>query len=1028
MNRLRRVGTCVLACLVLSPSLALAQASLAGVVRDPSGAVLPGATVEASSPVLIEKVRSVTTDGTGQYRIIDLRPGTYTVTFSLSGFSGVKRDGIVLSGTSTTTLNAELTVGNVSETITVSGEAPTVDVQNTARATVVSDEVVAALPSGRSQYAVAVLVPGVTLTSFNGGNQQDVGGTGNMNITVFSVHGSRPLDGRLMINGLSARNLLSSGWASNFVPDMATISETAYEISSGAAEAIGSGFAMNLIPKEGGNSFTGSVFATGAGKAWQGNNYTDELKAAGLASPNELVRLYDINPAFGGPVVKNRVWFFSSMRWQESTFNYAGAFRNKNLGDPTKWNYEPDLTTPGQDIKKMTPTGSIRITAQATPRNKFGFSVEPQSRYWQTASATQAPEVYSSWSFQHETLTTATYSSPVTNKLLIDARFGHHAEGFVDDCAPTVDPACAGKGGANRELVDAIVVHDLTTDFWYHGNGYCCQGFAIYGTQDAPHIMQAQASTAYVTGTHAMKFGWMNDFGTSTSCQYDNTGSMLFNFGGGVLDSRGRSLTPTSIEEHALPYCATTHLSAEMGIYAQDKWTFGRMTLNGGIRFDYFKNKFPDQHLGPTRWTPTRDLTIPAQGYNNMKDITPRVGWAYDVTGDGKTAVKAAWGKYMSGGDAAQGNPIANLATRATRSWTPSVPFGSPNYYIPQCNLLNPQANGDCGALDNQSFGLLTPSAAIDPAVHTGWGNRFWSQELSVGVQREILPRVSVDVGYFRRWYGNFQVVDNRAVTAADFTQYSITVPTDPRLSNSGQTISGLYEVIPSKAGLVDNYTTLSDNYGKMTEHWNGMDFTFNARPRAGITLQGGISTGQRSTDVCEIQAKLPETQLAFGIFAVPRSYCHVDEAWLTQGKLLGTYLVPKIDVQFGVTFQSSPGPPLASNYFVTAGQAGLPSFSAAGVRLVNLIPITQPQGFTTATAPNIAGGTEYVKRANQLDLRFSKIFRTGKYRTSINFDLNNALNSSAVLAVNNAYGPTWQAPLNIMDARLMKFSAQFEF
>jgi hypothetical protein len=324
----------------------------------------------------------------------------------------------------------------------------------------------------------------------------------------------------------------------------------------------------------------------------------------------------------------------------------------------------------------------------------------------------------------------------------------------------------------------------------------------------------------------------------------------------------------------------------------------------------------------------------------------------------------------------------------------------------------------------------LTPSAAIDPATHTGWFNRFWSQEFSVSIQREILPRVSVDVGYFRRWYGNFQVVDNRAVTAADFREYSITVPTDPRLENSGQRLGGLYEVIPSKAGLVDNYTTLSDNFGKMTEHWNGMDFTFTARPRAGFTVQGGISTGRRSTDVCEIQEVLPESQLVFGIFAVPRSYCHINEAFLTQGKLLGTYLVPKIDVQFGVTFQSSPGPPLGANYFVLPGMAGLPSFSAAGVRLVNLIPITQPQGFTTATAPNITGGTEYINRANQLDLRFSKIFRFGgRYRTSINFDLNNALNSNDVLARNNNYGGTsWQAPQNIMDARLSKFSVQFDF
>jgi hypothetical protein len=678
----------------------------------------------------------------------------------------------------------------------------------------------------------------------------------------------------------------------------------------------------------------------------------------------------------------------------------------------------------------MTPTGSIRLTVQASPRNKFGFSFEPQSRYWQTASAGQAPEVYSSWSFQKESMTTVTYASPLTNRLLFDAKFGHHAEGFVDDCAPTVNEACAGYAPSSRKLVDAIVVQDLNTGFWYRGNGYCCNAFALYGTQWAPHIMQAQASMAYVTGAHAFKVGFMNDFGTSTACNYDNTGSMHFNFGGGVSDSAGRSLTPVSIQQHDVPFCGTTKLTGEMGIYAQDKWTMGRLSLNGGVRFDYFRNRFPDQPLGPTRWQPTRNTVIPEQEYNNMKDISPRVGVAYDLTGDGRTALKAAWGRYVSGGDAAQGNPINNLATRATRSWTPSLPFGHPNYYTPQCNLSNPAANGDCGALDNQAFGQLTPSAAIDPATHTGWFNRFWSQEFSVSIQREILPRVSVDVGYFRRWYGNFQVVDNRAVTAADFREYSITVPTDPRLENSGQRLGGLYEVIPEKASLVDNYTTLSDNFGKMQEHWNGMDFTFNARPRAGFTVQGGISTGRRSTDVCEIQEALPESQLVFGIFAVPRSYCHINEAFLTQGKLLGTYLVPKIDVQFGVTFQSSPGPPLGANYFVLPGMAGLPSFSAAGVRLVNLIPITQPQGFTTATAPNITGGTEYINRANQLDLRFSKILRFGnRYRASINFDLNNALNSNDVLARNNNYGGTsWQAPQNIMDARLSRFSVQFDF
>jgi hypothetical protein len=531
MGRLSRVALLLLVCLVLTPAVARGQASLAGVVRDASGAVLPGATVEASSPALIEKVRSVSTDGTGRYQIVDLRPGTYTVTFTLTGFTTVKHDKVELIGSSTVTVNADLTVGSVAETVTVSGQAPTVDIQNTDRSAVITDEVVAALPAGRSQYALAVLVPGVTLTSFTGGNQQDVGGTGNMAITIFTVHGSRPFDQRLMINGLSARNLLSSGWASNFVPDMGTAAEVSLDYSSGTADSHGSGFAMNIIPKEGGNQFQGSVFATGVNGKFQGNNYSDELQAKGLGSPNELKTLYDINPAIGGPILRNRAWFFASMRFQESTFYYAGAYANANLGDPTKWNYVPDLNVRGEDSKRMSPTGSARITVQASPRNKFGFSIDPQSRYWKSASANQAPEVYSSWTFQHETLTTASYSSPVTNKLLIDARFGHHAEGFVDDCAPSVNAGCAGQGPSNQTLVDAITVEDLNTGLRYRGNGYCCYPFAIYGTQDAPHIMQAQASVSYVTGAHALKFGWQDDFGTSGSCQYDNSQGLFYQFG-----------------------------------------------------------------------------------------------------------------------------------------------------------------------------------------------------------------------------------------------------------------------------------------------------------------------------------------------------------------------------------------------------------------------------------------------------------------------------------------------------------------
>src|SRR5207237_9551416 len=170
--------------------------------------------------------------------------------------------------------------------------------------------------AARSQYNLAVLVPGVTLATFGGSNVQDVGGTRNMHITIFTVHGSRSFDQRLMVNGLTARNLLASAWASNYVPDMGTAAEVALDYSSGAAEAVGAGFQMNLIPKEGGNTYHATIFGVSTSGGLQSNNFDADLKARGLSTPNQLNRNYDINPSVGGPIIRNKLWFFGSMRWQ----------------------------------------------------------------------------------------------------------------------------------------------------------------------------------------------------------------------------------------------------------------------------------------------------------------------------------------------------------------------------------------------------------------------------------------------------------------------------------------------------------------------------------------------------------------------------------------------------------------------------------------------------------------------------------------------------------------------------------------
>src|SRR5262245_45939442 len=210
----------VLASIVLIPSATYAQGSIAGIVKDASGAVLPGVTVEASSPALIEQTRSVVTDGTGQYKIVDLRPGTYTVTFALPGFSTVKREGLELSGAFTATVNADLRVGAVEETITVSGETPIVDIQSTTRATSLGHDVIDPIPTGRNVQQYAVLITGVTvqssltLTSVGG---QDVGGATGNAYGRMSIHGSRGVDQKVFISGLSTM-LSAMSQATPYIP------------------------------------------------------------------------------------------------------------------------------------------------------------------------------------------------------------------------------------------------------------------------------------------------------------------------------------------------------------------------------------------------------------------------------------------------------------------------------------------------------------------------------------------------------------------------------------------------------------------------------------------------------------------------------------------------------------------------------------------------------------------------------------------------------------------------------------------
>jgi hypothetical protein len=997
---LRRISLASL--LTFVPAIAFAQASIAGVVRDTSMAVLPGVTVEVSSPALIEKVRSSITDGTGQYRVENLRPGTYTVTFSLTGFNTVKREGIELSGSFAATVNADLKVGAVEETITVSGAAPIVDVQSGAKQSVIRNDVLVGIPTGRTQFTATTLIPGMNL------NNQDVGGTNIINTTggSITIHGSNGNDQRVMIDGLSTANSELAGNASNFLPNMGSTQEIAVDYSGGTAEQMTGGVRINMIPREGGNRFAGSFFGTAVNSGFQGNNYVQALQDRGLRTPNSIKLQYDLNPGIGGPIKENALWFFGSARYVKTQNYIGGMFFNKNAGIKDIWTYDPDLSRPAF-LNAFQRSINGRLTWQLDAKNKVSVFADDQGRcQCANVTSTMSPEASISIDYPIERMVTAAWTSTRSSRLLLEARFGFREEYYRYNAVQAGDPAL--------DLImvtEQASVNGAPAGLIYHGGGIGGQTFTQpYQITDGRNY-DVLASATYVTGAHAFKFGVSNTTVLRDESLGDNNYHVSYRFNNGV---------PNQITERTTPYLKAQRQPLALGLYAQDKWTYKRLTLNLGLRFDDLKLTIPAQHLGPAPLVPNRNLDLPETNLVSWQDLTPRMAAAYDLTGDGKTALRTSLSRYViaQGVQGTYGDslaPVNRLANFVTRSWTD----GNHNFF-PDCDLTNPNdqnflaSGGDrCFAMSDLNFGKATPSTTIDPAVMNGFGVRPYNWEFSAGVQRQVTKGMSVDVGYFRRWFGNFAVTYNRALTAADYTAFSVTAPVDSRLpGGGGNVISGFYDA--NKIVATDNYFTAAQNLGDQIQHWNGVDLTTTIRPRSGLLFQGGLSTGRTITDNCQLLAQQP----SISPLGVP--YCHQVTDFLTQIKAFGSYTIPRIDVQVSGAFQSIPGPPLAAN-LVVPNATVRPSL---GRDLIG--------GAANVTVNLVAPGAMFGDRLNQLDMRFAKLVKAGRTRTSVNLDVYNLFNVSTVLAENSTYSNAtitgWRVPTTIVTARFAKFSVQFDF
>jgi hypothetical protein len=990
----RHIVTRLLACgagLLIVPSWGYAQgaiqASMTGVVSDASGAVLPGVTVEVSSQALIEKVRSAVTDGAGQYRIIGLSPGIYDATFTLSGFTAVRRVGITLSGSFTASVNAELRVATLAETITVTGESPIVNVQSARREQVLNRDVLTSVPSAGMYHSVANLVPGINVQG-----AQDVGGTGGADVRFFSFHGGRANEGRLLVDGVGIG--ANSGGTSNYVADVGNAEEVVISTSGNMGEAEVGGPIINIVPRAGGNIFSGSAFATGANSGMAGDNTKDLVASGVLRAPNELIKIWDLNGALGGPVRRDRVWFYVTSRYHGNRSYITNMWFNRNAGDPGSWIYEPDLSRRAIDDGTWKNT-SLRMTWQVSPRNKVNFFWDEQRKCDQCiggGSATVAPEAATGTNIivggDYWRVYQAVWTSPLTSRLLVESGFGMPNSLYG-----------RARDGANLDLVRVVEQGGSIPGLTYR---------SMEWQRNKSFIPRWRGSVSYTTGAHSMKVGFDGQYFLQQRNYKYNTQGLAYRFNNGV---------PNQVTLLVNDFLFRNRTSSG-AVYAQDQWTLGRLTMQGGLRFDYASSRYPEQVVGPLPFIPDQ-ITFPAEdGVKGYRDISPRVGAAYDLFGDGRTSVKVNLGRYL---EPAQGagiytdpNPVNRIGggvpPSTARSWTDA----NANY-VPDCDLLDPAAQdrraagGDfCGAWANQSFGRVgQPTTTYDPGVLAGgWGERPYDWGFGASIQREIISRLSVEAGYHRRWFGNFLATDNLLVEPTDFQRYSVIAPVDDRLPGGGGFVIGdQWNVSNDKFGLTRNFVTTARTFGERTQYWHGVDVNVNARLRSGLTIQGGTSTGRQVTDECEVIIDNPG-----------RRNCHVALPFQTQLRGLAAYTIPKIDLLLSGTFQSNPGAQVAANRV----------FSSAEVAPTLGRPLAG--GAANVTINLLEPGQMYLDRINQVDLRVAKVFRFGRIRANAALDLFNALNAGTVLAVNQTYGAAWLTPTGILGARFAKVSTRIEF
>jgi hypothetical protein len=831
---------------------------LVGKVTDAQGGVLPGAIVTLSGPAVMGRQTAIT-NASGQYRFPAVNTGTYKLTFQLAGFSDLVREGIVVPVRSTITVDASMKLASIQETVTVTGASPVVDVENTKVGARLDQELLTSVPTSRTIFGSTTVLPGMVM------GRQDPGGLNAATSTGMVAHGQSGYN--LNYYGVTADT--PQNYGSMYYMDFGSAEEISVDTAAMGAEIGGGGGAnINVVPKSGGNSIRGDVLYQTTGRGvWEnfsGNNITPELRAQGITDPS-LQKLYDFNASVGGPFVKDRLWWFGSIRnystvenisafsipFDSNLRNYTTSARyqvNKNNQFSAFWTYNRKFQPHrGAGVAQPNPIGTLN---QQSPKNLFNgnwTSVMGQNTFL---------EVSSSYFHMH-------WPSRFSDEFLALPAAQQHSSTFNNTTKIYID----GPEPTGSRLRDAY--------------------------RQQTNVGVTRYIDELVGASHQLKLGFENWWGWGTD------GFDIFN------DTRlrynsaadGSNLVPFEIFAYNTPLTQETKMR-NFAAFAQDRLTYPRFTLNVGVRWSYYDGQLPEQTGGGGHWFP--QVTYPAvKAPYAWNTIAPRTGVIWKVTEDGKNVAKAAYSRYYEPMytdemDAINQN-IIQTGGVATYTW-----------------LGDKNGNGivDAGEYNPVPKSVFTPKAnSIDPNLRDPRVD-----EILFTYQREVVNNVSFSASWIQRWFNDATVDQDRGGSANPIS-YSTKVVTDPgpdNLANSGDERQLTFY---NRSGTdVFFHTNCGNGVSvKCTRQYRGLELSLGKRMSNHWQLMGSYVfsrlDGDRTLDYTDPNNLLPFVQTGRGNNDQPHAF-----------KLLGSYEAP-FGIRLGANYQGLTGLPRQRNLTVSLTQ-----------------------------------------------------------------------------------------------------------